>query len=428
MIHPHPNFSVSNRTLITVRWVAIFGQIFGVMLAVFALGLMLPAREVSACIAILLGVNLFAMFFHGRRRLSENAAAAYLAFDIGQYALLLYFTGGFENPFAMLMIAQVAVAAAVLNLARMVILSFLSIFSATLLSIWNVPLEWPGGHVTITPSYLLGQQIALIFAVAFIASYVWRISHEFRDVQNALYDSQVSLSRQRQLAALGAQAAAAAHELGSPLSTITIIIKELFRDYAGDPELKDDLNILVEQTKRCSTILRDFATNPERDEDPLVTTQLLADVLRDLARSYAHERPDIPVTIIAAPARASVTLPHSTELYRSLGNLIQNAIQHAKSRVDVDITAYGERTRITIRDDGAGFAAQILHRIGEPYLTTKAKGAQNMGLGLFISQTLIEGQGGQVRFRNHPRGGAEVMITLPDMTQYKMEDMRNEQG
>ena len=414
MITSHPNFSVSNRTLVAVRWASVFGQLMAVMMAIFVLQISLPLLEVAACIALLIFINLFALVVHNRRRLNENAATAYLALDIIQYALLLYFTGGFENPFAMLMIAQVAVAAAVLNLGRMVLLSFLSILSATLLSIWNVPLAWPGGQVVITPSYLLGEQIALIFAVAFIASYVWRISYEFRHMQNALYDSQISLARQRQLAALGAQAAAAAHELGSPLSTIAIISKDLYRDYANDPELKDDLTLLVQQSQRCSDILKDFSSNPEREEDPLVTAQPVGDLLRDLAGQYIHERPEIQVSVTDNDDLKGVTMTHSPELMRSLGNLIQNGIQHAASRVDVTLRPYGAaKLRIVIHDDGGGFAPHVLARIGEPYLTTKARGTQNMGLGLFISQTLIESRGGQVRFRNHPKGGAEVMVTLP---------------
>lgn len=410
---PHPSFTVSNRTLVAVRWASVFGQLLAVGLALFTLGIDLPLREVTACIALLISINLFALVTHGRRRLGENAATIYLALDIIQYGLLLYFTGGFENPFAMLMIAQVAVAAAVLNLGRMVLLSFLSILLATLLSIWNIPLAWPGGEVVITPTYLLGEQIALIFAVAFIASYVWRISYEYRDIQSALYDSQLSLARQRQLAALGAQAAAAAHELGSPLSTIAIIAKDLHREYANDPELKDDIALLVQQSARCSEILKDFSAKPEREEDPLVTNQSVSDLFRTLAADYKHERPEIAIEIKDHPNLADVMIAPGPEVVRSLGNLVQNAIQHATSRVEITLIPYGTKIRMIIHDDGEGFASAILARIGEPYLTTKSRGDQNMGLGLFIAQTLIESRGGQVRFRNHPRGGAEVMITLP---------------
>jgi two-component system sensor histidine kinase RegB len=408
-----PGFTVSNRTLVTVRWVSVFGQLLAVALAYFTLGIQLPLQNVGACIGSLILVNFFALAVHRRRRLGENAATAYLAVDIIQFASLLYFTGGFENPFAMLMIAQVAVAAAVLNMVRMVLLSFLSILMATFLSIWNVPLIWPGGEVVITPTYLLGEQIALMFAVAFIASYVWKISYEYRNIQSALYDSQLSLARQRQLAALGAQAAAAAHELGSPLSTIAIIAKDLHREYANDPELKDDLNLLVEQSKRCSEILRDFSARPEREEDPIVTACTPAHLMQDLANGYHHERPDIQVTVHDHPDLATQSMIYSAEVTRSLGNLVQNAIQHAKGSVTIDVKPYAARVRVVIHDDGNGFAPAILNRIGEPYLTTNARGEQNMGLGLFIAQTLIESRGGTVRFRNHPRGGAEVMVTLP---------------
>jgi two-component system sensor histidine kinase RegB len=426
-LNPSSSFTVNNRTLVAVRWAAVFGQLLAVMLAIFTLGIKLPLIEVGACIALLVFINLFALVTHGRRRLGENAATVYLALDIIQFASLLYFTGGFENPFAMLMIAQVAVAAAVLNLGRMVALSFLSILMATLLSIWNIPLAWPGGEVVITPTYLLGEQIALIFAVAFIASYVWKISYEFRHVQTALYDSQLSLARQRQLAALGAQAAAAAHELGSPLSTIAIIAKDLHKDYANDPELKDDIALLLEQSKRCSEILRDFSTNPEREADPLVTAQTVATLMRDLADHYRHERPTITVEVIEDDGLVPTPTIHSPEVTRSLGNLVQNALQHAHARVTITIRPYGPRTRLIIQDDGDGFAPAVLARIGEPYLTTKSRGAQNMGLGLFIAQTLIESRGGTVRFRNHPKGGAEVMVTMPrDETEKPLSQQERE--
>jgi two-component system, sensor histidine kinase RegB len=413
MTTAHPSFSVSNRTLMTVRWMSMFGQFLAVMIGLFVLNIRLPLLEVMGSIGLLVAINIFAMVFHRRRRLDENAATAYLALDIIQLGTLLYFTGGFENPFSMLMIAPVAVAAAVLNLGRMVGLAFLSILLATLLSIWHRPLAWPGGDITITPAYMLGEQIALVFALAFIASYVWRISYEFRHIQNALHDTQLSLNRQRQLAALGAQAAAAAHELGSPLSTIAIIAKDLYRDYANDPELRDDLTLLVQQSQRCNEILKDFSARPERDEDPLVVSQPIAAVLRELAAQYNHERPAIIVDVQEHPDLANVLLLLSPELQRGLGNLVQNGIQHASQKVDIEAVPYGNKLRITIHDDGAGFAPQMLARIGEPYLTTRARGAQNMGLGLFISQTLLESRGGDVRFRNHPKGGAEVMITLP---------------
>lgn len=413
-----PPFTVSNRTLIAVRWAAIFGQIFAIFMGRFVLQIELPMTEVSACILLSLFINLFAIVTHGRRRLGENAATTYLAVDIVQFAMLLYFTGGFENPFAMLMITQVAVAAAVLNLGRMVALSFLSILMATFLSIWNRPLAWPEGQVIITPTYLLGEQIALIFAVAFIASYVWRISHEYRDIQNALYDTQISLGRQRQLAALGAQAAAAAHELGSPLSTIMIIAKDLNRDYANDPELKDDLGLLLQQVQRCTHILQDFASNPERKEDPLVTSQTLYDLMTSLAVQYKNERPHIQVTVHDHETFKGLMMTHPPEIVRSLGNLVQNAMQHAKQNVIVDLAPYGPKARVIIRDDGDGFAPSILARAGEPYFSTRKGSSTNMGLGLFIAQTLIENQGGQVRLRNHPKGGAEVLVTLP-LAKYK---------
>ncbi len=408
----HQTFTVSNRTLIAVRWASLVGQLLAVALATFTLGIQLPLFKVAGCMAFLVAINLFSLLIHGRRRLSENAATFYLALDILQFATLLYFTGGFENPFAMLMIAQVAVAAAVLNLVRMVALSFLSILMATLLSIWNMPLAFLRQGLSNAKPYLLGEQIALIFAVGFIASYVWKISYEYRNIQSALYDSQISLSRQRQLAALGAQAAAAAHELGSPLSTIAIIAKDLYREYANDAELKDDLTLLMEQSKRCNEILKDFSSNPERDADPLAVNQPLYALVKELAEGYQHERPEIIVAVHDHPDLADVQMAPSPEINKSLGNLIQNAIQHAKSRVTIDLTPYGQKWRMVIHDDGAGFAPAVLARIGEPYVTTKTRGEQNMGLGLFIAQTLIESRGGQVRFRNHPKGGAEVMVTM----------------
>jgi two-component system, sensor histidine kinase RegB len=421
MMSAHPSFSVSNRTLITVRWVHISGQILAVLIGMLLLEIQLPIMPIIGCIMLLTAINVFAIAYHRHRRLGENSAAIYLALDITQLALLLYFTGGFENPFSMMMIAPVAVAAAVLNLPRMVLLAFWSILLATLLSIWHQPLSWPGGEITITPAYMLGEQIALIFALAFIASYVWRISYEFRHIQNALHDTQMTLYRQRQLSALGAQAAAAAHELGSPLSTIAIIAKDLYREYANDPELKDDLTLLVEQSRRCSDILKDLSLNPEREEDPLVTSQPLYDLLRDLAAQYHHERPAILVDVIDDPSLGGVTMTHSPELVRGIGNLIQNAIQHAKERVTLTIQAQNTRIRVLIHDDGDGFSPQILARIGEPYLSTKRRGEQNMGLGLFISQTLLASRGVQMRFRNHPDGGAEVMITLPRIDEKEQE-------
>ncbi|WP_448202714.1 ActS/PrrB/RegB family redox-sensitive histidine kinase [Azospirillum sp. sgz302134] len=407
---------VTLRTLILIRWIAVVGQSATVAMVQFILAFPLPLGPVLAAIGASVLLNMVAMAQRGGRlRLADRDAALYLGYDMLQLTLLLYLTGGLANPFAILLLAPMTVAAAILSRYSVVLLTGLNLLCLTVLAMWHFPLPWPEPMPAVAPLYAFGIWLSLSVSASFISGYVFRVAEEARRFANALSATQVALAREQRLSSLGALAAAAAHELGSPLGTIAVVAKELSRDLPADSPYGEDVALLQSQVMRCREILADLARKPEADGgDPFERLPLTALIE---AAGTPHRLGHIQFAVERAAATGDMAgdteepiFRRSPEIIHGLGNFIQNAHQFANRRVTVQAAWDARTVSVTVMDDGPGFPAHLLGRIGEPYLSARSERSGHMGLGIFIAQTLLEKTGAIVAFSNNRSGGARVVV------------------
>jgi two-component system sensor histidine kinase RegB len=410
---------VRRGTLITIRWVAILGQLLALFFTHFGLGYELPLAWTLSAVGASALVNLWA----GRRgrassRLSDREAALYLGFDLIELAALLYLTGGLNNPFAILILAPVTVSAATLSRATTAVLALLAVIAVVVLSLWHLPLPWPTPGFALEPVFILGLAAALALSTLFVAIYVFSVAEEARRMSHALSATQMALDREQQVSALGALAAAAAHELGSPLGTIAVVAKELARDLPPDSPFKDDVQLLLSQSERCRGILASLAAKPDVGGG----TPFDSVGVRQLVEMTAapHRRHDVNLAIqelvLNSDGNAvAPKVPRRPEILHGLGTLLQNATEFARSRVEVKALWRDGQLTMTIADDGPGFPADLLDHLGEPYLSggDQGRGGEHMGLGIFIAETLLARTGARVSLANRREGGAQVTIEWP---------------
>ncbi|MGH6869863.1 MAG: ActS/PrrB/RegB family redox-sensitive histidine kinase [Rhizomicrobium sp.] len=415
------------RTLSNLRWLAVAGQSATLFVVYFGLAWRLPILPCALAIAASVLVNVsLAVLYPPAHRLTNREATVHLAFDVLQLACLLYFTGGIENPFALMFLAPVVIAAATLNLGNTLLLAALALASVSVIAVDHKPLPWDGNEqLTLPALYLGGIWSSLVIGIGFTSIYAWRIASESARMQAGLAATQLALSREHRLASLGALATAAAHELGTPLGTIAVVARELERALPEGTAESDDVKLLRAEAERCRTILTRLARPDEaglRQTDHLP----LGALLDEIASPYRSD--EVAVTIELASG-AEPKAWRTPEMVHGLANLISNAADFAASRVWVRASWDDSILLVTVEDDGPGFAVEILERIGEPYVTSRPgsyalgetelspddtfTGQQGMGLGFFIAKTLLERTGGRVRARNGEGGGALVSVRWP---------------
>jgi two-component system sensor histidine kinase RegB len=419
------------RTLSNLRWLAIAGQSAALFLVYFALGYSLPILYCAIAIAISAGLNvLLSLRYPPAHRLTNREASFYLAFDVLQLAALLYLTGGITNPFALMFVAPVVIAAATLNLGNVLILAFISFAAVSLIAVVHRPLPWPEGQALLLPQlYQAGIWTALVIGIGFTSVYAWRIASESSRMSAGLAATQLALAREHRLAALGALATAAAHELGTPLGTIAIVARELERSLPENSPEVEDVRLLRQQAERCRTIIARLA-NPEEAMLGATARLPLGPFLDDIAG--VHRGEDLEILVTVTPPANDSAVPQvwrAPELLHGLGNIIENAADFAHSLVAVHAGWDEQNLHISVTDDGPGFAPEIFVTLGEPYITSRpgrnALGEndmgpqgpldehEGMGLGFFIAKILLEQTGGVVKAENLPGGGAQVSIRWP---------------
>lgn len=411
---------VRHGTLNNLRWLAIGGQSSALVVAVNFLELQIPLLLCVSAIAASAVLNLALMIaFPATKRLSSGEAAGFLAYDILQLTALLYLTGGIQNPFALLYIAPVVVASATLDVVSALLLGTLSFVCVSLLANYHLPLPWNDDEsFKIPPLYNTGIWISLLLGIGFTSVYAWRTATEAARMSAALAATQLALSREHRLAALGSLAAAAAHELGTPLSTIALVSHELERDAERHPEHADDFRLLRAEAERCRSILTRLARPEEAVLGHAEQLQLGA-LLYDLSAPHRDFGLTITIDIQEGPAPKVWRVP---EVQHGLQNLIENAADFAEQNIILRARWDDAVLTVEVMDDGPGFAPQIFEQIGEPYVTSRPRkrdslptgdDQEGMGLGFFIAKTLIERTGGRVSVKNRNRGGAMVRVLWP---------------
>ena len=401
------------RTLVIIRWIAVAGQALTLFAVHFGFGFELPLNPTLAAIGASAVLNLTLTLYRPAARLGDRGAAVLLGWDMIQLAVLLYFTGGLTNPFALLMLAPVAISATVLSRASTIALFALGVVCGSALAFSYDPLPWPGGGLEFPALYVAGLWVALSIGMLFIAIYLGRVTSESRRMSDALAASQAALAREQRLSAVGGLAAAAAHELGTPLGTIAVIAKEIARDLPKDSPLAEDASILLAQTARCRDILARLATRPEADEGSPFSRLPISALIEAAAAPHRRERVEVAIVARGAEGTAEPQVNRKPEILHGIGTLIENAVQFAAARVDVQVIWDGRELEVSVADDGPGFSVAVLDRLGEPYISTRNAEGDHMGLGVFIASTLLERTGAGLEFRNRPEGGALVRVRWP---------------
>jgi two-component system sensor histidine kinase RegB len=431
--------SVRLQTLVRLRWLAVLGQLAAVLFVAFVLGFDLPFWPAVLVITLTAWLNIFlTLRWRTGTRLSETHAALLLAFDIVQLAALLFLTGGLQNPFAILFLAPVTIAATTLSSRRTLMLGGLALALITLLGFFHFPLPWwPGETFSLPRLYVLGVWGALVSGLVFTAFYAHRIACESREMAEALNATELALARQQQLYALDGLAAAAAHELGTPLATIALVAKEMRRECPEESikagrALCEDLDLIISQAERCREILARLADH-RRAGDAMLARMKLTVMLEQLIDPLRG--PDLEVRLEVRPGSGNdgrplpePVLPRNPGILYGLGNIIENACDFAESEVVITAEWDEDEIAVTIMDDGQGFSEDVMDRLGEPFVTTRggyygAGGGEGrdeepspgMGLGFFIAKTLLERTGAQLGLANRPapEHGAIVRVAWP---------------
>lgn len=393
------------RTLVLLRWVSIAGQLAAVIVARM-MGIGFAIGPVLALIAAAIAVNLWQVLSPPRRT-SARMAVVNLTFDVVQISALMALTGGLANPFALLVLAPVTVAATSLDARETVALGAATMALISTASLVALPLQDAAGRpLELAPILALGHWTALMIGVVFFAGYAHRVTVELQATSNALFATQMALAREQRLQHLGGVVAAAAHEMGTPLATIKLIAAELADELDDRPDLQADATALRDQAVRCAQILQSMGRAGK--DDLHLRTAPLRTVLEDAAEPHAGRGPVVEIRAEGPDIRRDPAIIHA------LRNLIQNAVDFARARVVVESAGGEGWLCVTIRDDGPGYSPALLARIGDPYLTSKRTGPQRqeyegMGLGLFIAKTLLERSGARLDFAN---GGPGAVVTV----------------
>jgi two-component system sensor histidine kinase RegB len=408
------------RALVLIRWAAVAGQLFTVAVVHWGLGFTLPILAVAGAIALSALLNLTVSL--GRpasARIDDRESTVFLAFDILQLAVLLYLTGGLINPFSLLLLAPVAIGATILSLTSNIVLSLLTIISIALLGLFHQPLPWRGPPPELPEIYQTGIWAGLTLTTLLVTLYGWRLAEEARQMTDALGAAQAALAREQRMSALGALAAAAAHELGSPLSTIAVVAKEMLREVETDDPLREDVELLSAESDRCRAILARLSVDPAGDVSDAYTLVPLPALIEAAAQSY--QRDGITIAFESGPLGDGVptTAPiqvRSPEFMQGVGNIVQNAVSFAQREVLIVSRWTTTWSEVEVSDDGPGFSEALLDELGTPFISTRQGKEGHMGLGVFIAKTLLERTGATVTFGNRAgtSGGAVVSVRWPN--------------
>ncbi len=407
------DLTLQKKTVVILRWIALIGQLVTIYIVHFFLNLNLPI--ILCSITIFCGglTNIFIQFTLKKNQLSNIESTILLFYDVIQLAVLIYLTGGVTNPFVIFLVVPAIVSSTLLNLASTFFLSFITIIALLLLTFNYFPLPSEGNiHFHVPDYYLYSIPTALIIVLVFLNYFGFRFGHEARKRSEALNRLESVLAKEQELDSIGHQAAAAAHSLGTPLSTITVVAKELKKEVSNNSKYADDIDIIITEVKRCANILKKLSKR-EIVDDVYVSNIALEDLLFEIKNSF-EESSKKNIELYLNKKNKKTPIKRSPELTYGIRNFVGNAVKFSKNKVSINLINEKDEIKIKIADDGPGFPNDVFKIIGEPYISSKLKKFKTkagLGLGTFIGKTLLERKKANIEFMNSENGGATVEIT-----------------
>ncbi len=412
LFHTEENLQLEKDTVVILRWIALIGQLITIYLVHFVLNLSLPIIYCSLTIFFGGLTNIFIQFKFKKNQLTNIESTILLFYDVVQLSVLIYLTGGVTNPFIVFLIVPAIISSTLLNLASTFFLSIITILGLLLLTFNYFPLPSEGNiHFHVPDYYLYSIPSALIIILIFLAYFGFRFGYEARRRGNALGELEIILAKEQELESIGHQAAAAAHSLGTPLSTITVIAKELKKDMGKDKEFAEDIDTLLVQAKKCGEILKKISQNKIVDDD-YVANITLQNLLFEITKSF-EEISEKKIKFDVSDEIEKIHIKRSAEVTYGIRNFVGNAVKFSKKNVNINLLRDKSRTSINISDDGPGFPQDIIRILGEPYIASRSKKLRSksgLGLGSFIGKTLLERKKATVKFSTLNNGGALVEI------------------
>ena len=413
---------LNKTTYINLRWIGIIGQFITINSVAFIFKF--EFNFILANLVVLIGAlsNIFLSYFFKKNQLNEKISLIFLTLDILQLSFLLFLTGGTINPFSIFLLIPSIFASNSLSIKTNILLIFLTITSIILLTFFHEELPSPLNKYIFNYYYYYSVPIALIIALIFLSFFALTFGNESRVRKDALDKIQEVISKEHELVSLGGQAAAAAHSLGTPLSTIKIISQDLYNNFKNNNDLKKDIELLVSQVDRCNEILKRLSLNPIVEDDFIDKNISLHDYVKEIVNSF-KEISDKNFVINVEQDYNSFEISKSIEIVYGIRNFIGNANKFSQKSIYISITSDSENSSISIEDDGEGFPKDIITKIGEPYIKSiqsKNKSRSGLGLGIFIGKTLLEKNKAKLLIRNsETRGGAEIKI------EWSNKDLKN---
>ena len=407
------DLTLQKKTVVILRWIALIGQLITIYVVHFFLELNLPI--ILCSITIFCGglTNIFIQFTFKKNQLSNIESTILLFYDVIQLAVLIYLTGGVTNPFVIFLVVPAIVSSTLLNLTSTFFLSFITIITLVLLTFNYFPLPSEGNiHFHVPDYYLYSIPTSLIIVLIFLNYFGFRFGHEARKRSEALNKLESVLAKEQELDSIGHQAAAAAHSLGTPLSTITVIAKELKKEVKNNPKYSEDVDTILSEVKRCGDILKKLSRR-EIVDDIYVSNIALEDLLFEIKNSF-EEISEKSIELYFDKKNKKTPIKRSPELTYGIRNFVGNAVKFSKKNVFINLINNEDEIKIRISDDGPGFPNDVFKIIGEPYIASKIKKFKNksgLGLGTFIGKTLLERKKAIIEFSNLEKGGASVEIS-----------------
>ena len=416
-------FSLKKSTYINLRWIAIIGQLITVNLIYFIFDFKFDLILENSIILIGILSNLYLIYINNNTQLLDKTAFLFLLIDILLLSCLIYLTGGIANPFSIFLIIPAIFSSSNLGFKSNLLLVGNTILIIIFLTFFNQPLPYPvNEHFHVDSYYYYSIPISLIIALIFLNYFALTFGKESRIRKEALNKMEEIMSKEHELLSLGGQAAAAAHSLGTPFSTIKIISSDLLKQFKDNVEVKRDIDLLVSQIERCSDILKKLTLNPTIEDNFIDRDLTIVDYVSEIIKSF-KEISKKKFIINFDQYSNSLNIAKSIEIVYGLRNFIGNANKFSKSKVFINIKSDNDITEIVIEDDGEGYPNDVLSKIGEPYIKSyksSIKSKSGLGLGIFIGKTLLEKNYANILCRNsQTRGGAEVNI------KWKNKDLLN---